>query len=246
MTSAIAAFGATLTWNSQTVAEITSISGPSIKVDALDVTSHGSTSAFREFIAGLADAGEISIDVNFYPGDTNGQKAMIDDAIARTSRTVVITGPAAAAFTWTATAIITGFDPGLPHDGSMSASFTLKITGVPTLAVTESSDLTTLTGIEENGETALTFLPTFDGATYVYNISVNTASDWVKFTPTLSGATITITTGYDDSSQDVASGAQSGTIALGAAGTVTTITLAVKETGKVAKNYTCHVYRASA
>lgn len=241
MTNAIAATGATLTWNGQAVAEITKISGPSISVDMLDVTVHGSTDSFREFIAGLRDGGEVTIEGKFHSGDTDGQIAFITDMTAGTSRTAVITGPTAAAFTWTFTGLGSAFSIDEPHDAELTFTATIKVSGKPVLAVTASGNLTGLTGIEENAGAALTFLPAFAAAKKSYNVTVNTASTYIKLTPTLAGATITITTDADDSSQDVASGAQSGTIAITDAA-VTTVTLDVKEPGKVANRYTLYIY----
>ena len=231
--------GTTLTWNEQLIAEQIKISGPGKKVDTIEMTNHDSADLHREFIAGLHDGGEISFEGNFVPGDTAGIIAMNTDMDAGTARTAIITGPTAGPFTWTVTAICTGLNFDHPDDDKGGVSGTLKITGKPVLAVSASANLTTLTGIEENTGAALTFTPAFAGAKYTYNIAVNTASTWVKFTPTLAGATITISNGT--TSQSVASGAQSGTIAL-TDGAVTTITLSVKETGKVGKVYTCHIY----
>ncbi len=242
-TAAKSAFGSTLTWNTVLVAEIINITGPTLKVDTLDATNHDSTSSFREFIAGLRDGGEITIEGNFISGDTTGIIAFITDLKAGTSRTAIVTGPAAAAFTWTFTALGSAFSTTYPVDGKLGFSATIKISGSPTLEVTVSRNLTDLTGIEQTGAAALTFTPAFAAAKKAYNVTVNTATTWIKLTPTLAGATITITTSYDSSSQTVASGAQSGTIAVTDAA-ITIVTLDVKETGKVANKYTLYVYTA--
>ena len=47
------------------IAEINSISGPSMTREQIDVTSLDSTGGYREFIAGFRDAGTISLSVNF-------------------------------------------------------------------------------------------------------------------------------------------------------------------------------------
>ncbi len=239
------AFGTTLTWNTVVVAEITDLTGPSLKIAPLDVTTHGSTGAWREKVAGLKDGGQITITGNFYPGDTPGQKAFVDDMIAGTPRTAIITPPTTAPCTFTFTAFSVAFDPRAPVAGALTFTATLEITGVPVFAVTASANLTTLTGIEETGAAALTFTPTFTGAKKLYNITVNTATTWIKLTPTLTGAITTITTSYDNyaTSQTVASGAQSGTIAVTDAA-VTTVLASVKETGKVANVYKLEVYTA--
>ena len=50
---------------STTISEVTSISAPNLTADTIDVTTHGSTGRYREFIQGLRDGGEITIE-GFY------------------------------------------------------------------------------------------------------------------------------------------------------------------------------------
>jgi predicted secreted protein len=47
------------------IAEVNSISGPSLSRDTIDVTSLDSTSGYREFIGGFRDGGEVSLEMNF-------------------------------------------------------------------------------------------------------------------------------------------------------------------------------------
>jgi len=49
----------------QDIAEINSITGPSMSRDTIDVTSLDSTGGYREFIAGFRDAGTITLAMNF-------------------------------------------------------------------------------------------------------------------------------------------------------------------------------------
>jgi hypothetical protein len=242
---AVSAFGSTLTWNGVALAELTSITGPSMKVDTIDVTNFTSPDNFREFIVGLIDGGEVGVEGNFITSDTTGQVAMTTDFYARTSRTAVITGPTAAAFSFTFTAVITAFEPIYTMDGALKFTATMKVSSKPVLAITASANLTTLTGVQQQGAAALTWLPTFAGAKYVYNITVDTATTWVKYTPTLAGATYDL---YNDtmgtSQLAVASGVESSNSTINSAGTVTTFRVVVKETGKVGKTYFINVYRA--
>ena len=55
--------GTKLVLNSDNVSNITNITGPSISVDEVDVSSFDS-GKFREFKPGLADAGELSVEGN--------------------------------------------------------------------------------------------------------------------------------------------------------------------------------------
>lgn len=47
------------------IAEINSISGPSMSRDTIDVTSLDSTGGYREFIAGFRDPGTVQLTMNF-------------------------------------------------------------------------------------------------------------------------------------------------------------------------------------
>ena len=49
------------------IANITSISGPSATSDQIDITSHNTTTRFRETIGGLQDGGEVNASVNYDP-----------------------------------------------------------------------------------------------------------------------------------------------------------------------------------
>ena len=240
-TTAISAHGVTLTRNGNTIAEITRVGKIKKTLDVFPATNSGSANSYKEVIAGLKEMAPLEIEGNFIAGDTTGQIGLDTDLEARTLQTFILTFPTAITATCTFTAYVTEFSMGdFPQDGKgLGFTATLTPSGKPTVAITASGNLTALTGIEETGAAALTFTPAFAAATKTYNVAVNTASTWVKFTPTLAGATITINNGT--SSQDVASGAQSGTIAVTDAA-ITTITLSVKETGKVATVYTVHVY----
>lgn len=59
-----------------TIGEVTNIKGPSEKASQLDATSFDSTA--MEYIAGLADSGEITFDVNFVASDAQQQGLRTD------------------------------------------------------------------------------------------------------------------------------------------------------------------------
>uniref|UniRef100_A0A6H1ZJC3 Cadherin-like beta sandwich domain-containing protein n=1 Tax=viral metagenome TaxID=1070528 RepID=A0A6H1ZJC3_9ZZZZ len=238
MSDGIAAYGITLNWDGVDVAEITNVSGPGMKVDSLDLTSHGSSDAFREFVAGLADGGEVTFEGHFYSGDTNGMIAFITDMQARSSKTCIVTSPTAAAFTWTFTAFATAFDMQYPHDGTLGFTATVKITGKPVLAVTAATGPTDIV-VTGNVSGALAEIPTYAAGTYEY--VVNTVAEAsVTVTVTAAGAnTITV------NGNTVASGVASGAIDL-TPGAITTLTVVVGETGKVNKTYTIRCMSAGA
>jgi len=143
MSNAIAAIGTLLKIGDggspetfTTVAEVTDISGPSLSMDTMEVTSHSTTNAFKEYLGSLLDAGEVSFSMNFIP--TNATQSyttgLIKDWYNRTRRHFQLVFPDVGATTWAFTALVTKFEPKAPVDAQLSADVTLKIVEAPTLA----------------------------------------------------------------------------------------------------------------
>jgi hypothetical protein len=244
MTLAKPGYGTVLNWDGVDIAEVSNISGPTLSIDTIDATHYTSPSQFKEFIAGFGDGGEITFECNFIGSDTLGQQAFITDAYAKSTKEVIITLSSPIVATWTFDGVVTGLDFAQPMDNKLSFTATIKVSGIPVLAVNTSLGLTTLTGIEENAGAALDFVPNFLNATYLYTILVNTASTWVKVTATQLTNPHTIKYRVNDGAwSTLASGVQSGEIAIGAANSFTEIELTTYEVGKIAKNYTLYIGR---
>lgn len=241
VTAAIASYGTTIKWDGALLAEITSIEGPGVKFDTIDVTSYSSPNAFKEFIAGFGDGGEVTIEGNFIPGDALGQIAFIADAFAKSVKEVIITLPTAAAVSWTFDALCTSLEFKQPLEGQLGFTATLKVSGIPVIGLTMSVGATVLTGIEKTGTAPLVIAPTFDVAIFIYTTTpINTASDWVKFTVTAAGVITATALGVE---YPLVTTVLSPAITIDAANTVTPVVITVKETGKVAKTYTFYVGR---
>lgn len=117
-----------------TVAQVTNIGGPGMSLDTIDVTDHQSTGAWEEVVAGILRSGEVSMDLNFDPAlatHANASGGLLYEMVQRTSKAYRITFPDASV--WTFEAYVTAFNPSADHAGKLSASVTLKLTGVPTL-----------------------------------------------------------------------------------------------------------------
>ena len=118
------------------VGELTDIGGPSISVDDVEVTSHQSTDAHREYEAGLIDAGEMSIEGNLTSGNSNLLKDIAD---ARANVDVDVEYPPFHDGTnWKCmyfdlNGILTGWEPSAPFEDKLSFSGSVKISGKPTL-----------------------------------------------------------------------------------------------------------------
>lgn len=121
--------------NFTTIAELKSISGPSLSADVIDVTVHNLGAPWRQFISGLIDAGEINFDIHFIPQDTTHSysSGLLNDMVNRTRRNFKIVFPDVGTTTWTFSGIITSFQMNADPADALTASCTIKISGQPTL-----------------------------------------------------------------------------------------------------------------
>ena len=229
---AVHAFGTTFTWNGTTIAGLTAINGIELKVDSIDVTTHQSANFYKESIPGLIDAGEVSIEGNFDYTDTAGQQAMLTDLNNRMLRSGVITFPAATGATWTISGYITGLKIGdASTDGTIPFTATIKPTGKPVFATSTSAGMSAVAL-----SNSAVISPTFAIGTLNYVATVLTGIASLTITPTATGV-ITV------NGSAVATGQASSAITLGAAGSITPITVVVTEANKAPRTYTITIVR---
>ena len=126
-----AAFGTVLTVGTA-VAELTSISGPSISMDTIDVSSHDSADRAREFVAGMIDGGEVTVEGNLTGANSAAALLALMAAGTVTSGATVVF-PAPTSLTWGFDCLVTSVSTDSPYEDKVSFSATLKITGLPTL-----------------------------------------------------------------------------------------------------------------
>jgi predicted secreted protein len=240
-TGAISTFGVVLTRATYAIAEITKISALGEKLDTIDVTNHDSANKYREFIGGLLEAGEVSIEGNYLSSDTNGQMGLRTDMRARTLQAFVMTFPGSITETCTFSALVTEYHPGdFNIDGALKFTAKLKISGMPVWAVSQSADISAMTYVDSVG--AKTSLPTFVATTHDYSLTIATASDWVKITATHATAA-SITAVCRGVTHQLVTTVQSSAIYVDVAGTTTDIVVTATVTGQVPVVYTIHVVR---
>lgn len=110
------------------VAQVVSITPPGMSRDAVEVTHLTSPNAWRQFIAGLKDAGEAQITLNFVPSATD---ALFTAFNAETGN-FQITFPNGVMMRFSG--FFTAYTPPqLAAGDKMEASATVKVTGAPTL-----------------------------------------------------------------------------------------------------------------
>ena len=125
--------GGTVLTLGSVVTELTKITGPSIKLDLVDVTSHDSANKFKEFVPGLADPGEFSLEGNFIDSaQANLMLLMLTNRTLVVDATIVFPNPEHS--TWTFDCYVTAYETDEPYDNKLSFKATLKVTGVPVMA----------------------------------------------------------------------------------------------------------------
>lgn len=114
------------------IAEVVNISGPTLALDPLDMTSHDS-SGDREFIGGLVDGGEITLELIFIPTDTTQglSGGVAEDLTTATKHNYQLqfSDSAVDPTIYEFVAFPTAFEPSAAVDGRLSASVTFKVTG---------------------------------------------------------------------------------------------------------------------
>lgn len=135
MSTGILGRGASLTLAGTAVGSINNISGPDISRGSIDITTMDSSSNVAEFIPGIIDNGEVTIDLQ-YDGTTNAK--LLKDYVTATAASIVVTIPDGGTLTTTSTYTGTGFltklGHAIPFDGKVTQSATFKLTGALTLA----------------------------------------------------------------------------------------------------------------
>lgn len=111
-----------------TISEVKSIGGPKLTQETIETTHMESPNSYKEYLASLLDAGEMSFDVNFT--NVAAQTNVILDLENRTKRNFqLVFSTAAGNVTFSFAAFVTNFEFNFAIQEAISASVTLKITG---------------------------------------------------------------------------------------------------------------------
>jgi len=114
------------------VAKIISLSGGGQTRDTIDISDMDSTSNFRELLSGMADAGEISLELT-YQGTASGEADSLQTAFAGGTTETWTIAYGGTTSSWACPGFITSLGiPGGDYEGKVTQSLTIKFTGVPT------------------------------------------------------------------------------------------------------------------
>lgn len=128
------AFGTVFTLGGSAVVQVTNIDGPELSLDTVDVTTHDSASGWEEVVGTILRSGEVSLDIVYDPAAAT-HVALWTDLVAKAPVACTLVYPDHPTHTtWSFNALVTKFKPGMPVDGALTGTVTLKITGAPTLA----------------------------------------------------------------------------------------------------------------
>lgn len=230
-------FGAVLTWNSQTVAQLNDIGGVGLSVTEVDDTTHQSPSGIDQSSPGRISVKDVAVSGYFSKTDTVGQHAMFTDCKAKTKRAMGVTYPTGMGTSFTAaSAWIKDIDIGKADiDGNVPFAAVIKIDGDVVLAVAA------VVGMSAVGfSNDVLIMPAFAIGLYEYVVTITAGQTSTVVTPVdaSSGEIITITTD-GGSSQVVATGEASSACTLDV-DDVTEIVVTISHATKSSKVYVFH------
>lgn len=115
-----------------TVAEVVNIGAVETRMNLADATHMESPDQHMERIPTLLESSDISLELNYLPGDTT-QTNLRNDVMNRTLRNFQITIPGSSRVVSFA-AFVSQIGPAFPHDGKMTQNVTLAPNGKITIA----------------------------------------------------------------------------------------------------------------
>lgn len=117
------------------IAAVTSITGPGLGVETVDVTSHDQAEAWEEQVATVIRSGEVTLDIVYDPADDT-HDATATGGLAYRLKNRTLTWFDLIFFTtyeWTFFGYVNGFEPTGEIGGALTASVKVKIAEAPTL-----------------------------------------------------------------------------------------------------------------
>ena len=127
---AISGIGTKFRWMDGSIwaelAEITNIGGPNKTRDTIDVTNLDSPGGYKEYIAGMRDAGEISLDMNF-TRETYAIVNALFESEDLADFQIMLQDDEHTTFSFAG--LVTTISMGIPANDKISANATIKISG---------------------------------------------------------------------------------------------------------------------
>lgn len=131
--SKVRALGTTFKIAESAVGSLTSIGGLELSADTIETTSLDSKGGFREFIQGLKDGGDVSLEGGLDKAVTANQNAIYQAFVSGEAAKCAIEFPDGSK--WAFDGIVTGFSTSADLEDVVVFSATLKVTGAPTFTM---------------------------------------------------------------------------------------------------------------
>jgi len=135
MSEKYSAKGAIISVGGTAIDGVQSLSIPSDSVDLIDVSSHSSANARREFVSGMIDSDDLSITLIYDSADAVHETLRTAPGGAALSFVITLAGGLSNDI-HTFSALVTGFAIDLAYDGAETATVTIKRTGADTVTST--------------------------------------------------------------------------------------------------------------
>lgn len=116
----------------ETIAEITDCGSPQKTAEDIEVTHTQSPNKYKQYVQGLREGGEVALECNWLPGDQT-HTHIDDDFESGTIHNYKIEMNNTPMTTIAFTAYVKGIGPRIDRAGKVSATFTFKVTGRPTI-----------------------------------------------------------------------------------------------------------------
>jgi predicted secreted protein len=123
-------FSATIDSVLTPISSLTGITGLELSADDVDVSAHDSTDNFREYVQGMRDGGEVTLEGNYV--SDNAQYGLYSLFQAGTVVAMTIEFPDNLG-SWSFNGYVKGVSNDAPYDEKLAFSATIKVTGKPTL-----------------------------------------------------------------------------------------------------------------
>ncbi len=125
--------GTSLTINTKKIGKLTKIGSPKVDTDEIDVTNMDSD-GWKEYLMGFSDGGEVSVE-GYLQGDDVGQAELVKLTDSKEEADAIITFPGNGAPKWTFSAYVKSFETSAEHNGAVSFTASLRVSGKPTLSM---------------------------------------------------------------------------------------------------------------
>ena len=109
------------------LAEVTSVALPNEQTAEVEVTHYESPNRTKEFISGLIDPGELSIEINYIAGSDTDDLIVAAKGDGAVRQMKIVLPQYTQQFTFPG--IVRGYDRSAPIEGRMTATITIRVAG---------------------------------------------------------------------------------------------------------------------